>query len=107
MEELLNKLKDAAVGIEFPDSTKYIVACAASASQIKKWEEQQVPEFLKGNRPAQMIYLMPEVAHKLSQRGDTQRCADDLAKALGEGFTVDVCPTKNEIIMTDDNFINL
>jgi reverse gyrase len=107
MKELLELLAQAVKGIDFPDRTKYIVACGASVAQIKMWEEKEVPAFLKGNKPNQYIYLMPEIAHKFSQREQAQGCADELAEVLGEGYTVQVCATKSSLIMGDDNFISL
>jgi hypothetical protein len=107
MKELLEILTNLVGGIKFPDRTKYIVACAMSVAQIKMWEEKDLPAFLKGNKPTQMIYLMPEISHKFSQKAQAQGCADELKELLGEGFDVQVCATKSDFIMRDDNFITL
>ena len=107
MKELLEILTNLVAGIEFPDRTKYIVACAASVAQIKMCEENEVPAFLMGSKPSQYIYLMPEISHKFSQKEQAQGCADELAELLGEGYTVQVCATKSSLIMRDDNFVTL
>lgn len=107
MEDTLNKLKESVVGIKFPKSTKYVVVCLVSISQIKRWDKESIPNFMKGNKPTQTIYLMPEVSHKLSERDEVQKCADRLSEIMGEDFVVDVCAIKNDLIIGDNNFITL
>lgn len=100
MEELLKRIAKAAKGIKFNDRTKYIVACKASLCGIENWKKEPY-----GSRPTQYIWLMPEISHRLSEREEVEKTAEQLKEELGYGFEVSVCPTKSDFLMDKDNYV--
>jgi len=107
MEDILNILKELLIGLEFNDRTNYIVVCKFSMSNVRAWERDGLPASMKGEKPDQVIYLMPEISHRLNQKEQVYNSAKALEELMGLGYKVDVCATKNDFIMGDDNFITL
>ena len=107
LEQLKTKIKEAMQGIEFSASTKYICISKVSLSQIKMYNENSVPSFLKGSQPKQYLYLMPEISLKLSEREKIKDSANKLKEALGDEFEVGFCPTKNDIIFQEGFYVSV
>lgn len=103
MKKLLAKIKDASNGIEFNERTAYIAVCQMSVQMIKQWNDK--PSFLRGEKPKQLIWLIPEISHRMDKKAE--ETAQQLQKKLGDDFEVNVCPTKNDILMMFDNYITL
>ena len=103
----IDKIKEVSKHIKFSDRTNYIAVCKMSKVSIEQWDKNPSPIFIKGKRPTQTIYLMPDLSHRFKDKDMVQESADELASKLGEGFKGDVCPTKNDMILDIDNFIVL
>lgn len=103
MKKLLKKIKKASEGIDFNERTSYIAVCQMSMQMIKQWDDE--PSFLRGEKPKQFVWLIPEISHKMDNKAE--ETAKQLQKKLGNDFDVRVCPTKNDILMMFDNYITL
>lgn len=106
MLELLAKLEKVAKMVTIPPTIKYIAVCKASICIAER--EKELPAFMRSQSAMTInLWLMPEVAAGFKYREACEKAGEEIKALLGDGFTVGTCPTKSDLIMSNDNFIRV
>jgi hypothetical protein len=105
-KDLKNKLENAVKAVSIPDTIKYICVCKAGYLGAKR--ERTRPLFLQSRSALNVnVWLMPEFVAGFSRRKELDIACEAIGEILGEGYTVGVCPMKNDMLMHEGFYINV
>lgn len=97
-KKLKQQLEQIVRSVSIPHTIKYICVCKASTMLAER--EKKKPHFLQSKSSLTVnIWLMPELSIGLENQFACRQACDEMNQILGDGYNVEVCPTKSELIM--------
>jgi hypothetical protein len=104
--DLREKLESIAGAVKLPDTIRHI--CVCKAGYLGREREMKLPGFVQSRSALNVnVWLMPETAAGFRHREELDRACAEIEKLLGGGYTVGVCPMKNDILMNDGFYVTI